>query len=239
MTIFTQDYLPDGNWFQRFDRQALAIGLLLLGTDVVFLLLHVALNFDFLSDRRLHIEVDNGYAEQFQYLKFLTSAALLLYLGFSRKGTTRIFLAGLLLFLLFEDIARIHEDFYLIGERFIALPEVGPLTNRALWELIYGLTVGGLLLGLLVISVLRTYNEVLRKRMVLLCLLLVLFGGFGVAVDAVHGLLQQAGDSPYTESLLGIVEDWGEMITVSLMAMLVVDDVYRTAPKKVLSGGPR
>ncbi|WP_116106311.1 hypothetical protein [Lewinella sp. IMCC34191] len=239
MTPSLQQYIPASTWFSRYDRQALILASVLILGDLFFLLLHLGLNFGMFSDRLLHLEVDNGYAEQYQYFKLAIGVLLLGYLFFTRRGFVRVVLAVLLGFILFEDIFQLHEDFYLIGERFISLEAWGPLTRRGLWELIYGLAAGGGLLGLFLLGIFRTRDAELRKRMVILCLLLLAFGGFGIVVDAIHGLFQHAGGMPYTESFFGIVEDWGEMLTISLIVALIIDDLYRTAPEKVLSGGPR
>lgn len=239
MNTFYHRYIPRKHWFAKFDDKALIVLFAVILADIVFLLLHLGLNFDLFSDRQLHLEVDNGYSEQFQYLKLAVSVGLLLFVFVARRGKVRIMLALLLLFLLLEDILQVHEDFYLIGERFLSLQAIGELTKRGLWELIYGLGVGGALLGLFLLTVIRTADPVLRKRMVLLSILLVFFGVFGVLIDAFHGIFQHAGGTPYLESFLGIVEDWGEMLTISLITAVIIDDLYRTAPTKVLSGGPR
>ena len=239
MTTSWRNYLPRWEYLTQLTHFAVGFGLALLIIDSLFLLFHLALNFGYFSDRAFHLEIDGGYPEIFQYLKLVTCVTVMLYVAVSRTSPQRGILAILLLFLLFEDAMGLHEDAYLLGERYVHLQPIGPFSIRHLWEMIYGIVTGGVLMGIFIFSIFRTNDRSLRDRMVLILLLLLLFGAFGILVDALHGIFQEARGSVYVESLLGVIEDWGEMLTISAMTALMIDDAYRTASTKVLSGGPR
>ncbi|WP_116128133.1 hypothetical protein [Lewinella sp. IMCC34183] len=223
---------PNKSWWKEFNQFALLCGLVLLAVDALFLLLHLALNFGYLSDRRFHIEVDSGFAEQFQYLKFFTCSFLFLVLAVKTRSALRLVMGLLIGFLLLEDAFSIHEDIYLVGERIMTIDNIGNLSKAQTYELIYGLVVGGGLIGLLAITIVRTHDLELRQRALIITVLILILGGFGVVVDFGHAFLQRDGSSQYLESFVGIVEDWGEMITTSLIAMFVIDDVVRTLKRK-------
>ena len=239
MSTSWRNYLPRWDHLTQLSRFAVGFGLALLVVDSIFLVIHLALNFGYLDNRAFHLEIDGGYPEIFQYLKLVTCVTVMLYLAVARTSPQRGILALLLLFLLFEDAMGLHENAYLVGERYLHLQPVGPFSVRHLWEILYGVFTGGLLLTIFVFSISRTDDRPLRDRMVLILLLLVLFGAFGVLVDALHGIFQEARSSVYVESIFGVIEDWGEMLTISAMTAVMIDDAYRTASTKVLSGGPR
>lgn len=220
-------YLPGRGWTSSITPTAAFAGLLLLLLDLLFLLLHFGLNFGYLTDRSFHLEIDAGYAEQFQYLKYFLGSVLLLSMAVRRGGLVRLVLGLLLAFLLLEDYAGLHEHFHLLGERVVSLSSLGSFAKNQLWEMIYGVTVGGGLLLLLLYAIVRTADPQLRKWAVAMLLLIVILGGFGVAVDALHSIVQSISSSAYLESFVGVVEDWGEMIATSGILLLVVDDVVR------------
>ena len=239
MTTSWRNYLPGWDHLTQLSRIAFGFGLALLIIDTFFLASHLALNFGYLENRAFHLEIDGGYPEIFQYLKLFACAAITLYVATSLTSPQRAILAALLLFLLFEDAVGLHEDVYLFGERYVHLQPVGPFSVHHLWELLYGIVTGGLLVGIFIFSIFRTTDTSLRERLILILFLLLLLGAFGIFVDALHGIFQEAKTSVYLESFFGLVEDWGEMLTISVMAALILDDAYRTAFTKVLSGGPR
>lgn len=220
-------YVPSRAWAAKIKHAAIGAGLLLLLFDLLFLIFHLGLNFGYLSDRRFHLEVDAGYAEQFQYLKYFLSSVLLLTMWLRRGKMLRFVLALLIAFLLVEDYAGLHEHFHLLGERVVSLSSLDSFAKNQLWEMIYGVTVGGGLLLLLLYAIVRTEDRQMRQWAAAILLLIVILGGFGVAVDALHSIVQAVSSSAYLESFVGVVEDWGEMVTTSCITLLVVDDAVR------------
>ena len=164
-----------------------------------------------------NIETDKGYAEVYQYLKYLWIIVLLFFI--SIKERTLLYLPWFLLFAYFlvDDALRVHELLgKQIGEYIGIRPPFG-LRQDDLGELIVSACAGLLLLP----AMLAAYRSAARANrkvfhdLVLLVLLLVIFG---VGVDMVHIVFS---GSPRMELVLGILEDGGEMLAVSLLLWYV------------------
>ena len=222
--------LPDGEYVRNISRPAIRFGLFLFAIDLIFLALHFAYNFGYLSDLMFHVEMEGAYAEWFQYFKFLLATLILFYVAARSSSLLRFALGCLTGFLLFEDTMGYHEDFYLIGQQIYAFESIGPFDPINIWEMIYDAVAGIALLGLITFSILRTRDKVLQQRALGILFAFCMIAFCGVVIDNLHAAFQDAGNRGweiYFESLLGIAEDWGEMIFATLLVALIVDDAYR------------
>lgn len=231
--------LPARGWLRSISRTALHVGAALVVINVVFLLLHVALNYGYVADRGFHLEVDQSYSEQFQYLLYGICALTLGVLAVLQFSPLRLCFALLFALLLLEDSMSFHENFYLFADKYFPLSPMAALTVAQLWELVYTMIVGITLLSLLTYALLRSTDEGFKERAKFLLLCIMIMAGFGIGADQLHAMSQNLGYSAFFESLLGVVEDWGEMLSLSAMTVLVVDDwvyVFRssTTTKPVL-----
>ncbi len=161
-------------------------------------------------DPRWSIEYEGGFAERWQYLKEACACALLLQLAARSGGVDRQ--AGLawgLLFLwvLLDDALAVHES---LGHRL--MPE-----SPAVGELLFMLAMGMLLLY----GILRAHWRAgatwsLWSRRLEAGLFA--FAFFAVGLDLLHALVQ----SPLWHPVLGLIEDGGEMLSMSVLLWLVL-----------------
>jgi hypothetical protein len=177
----------------------------------------------------LNLEHDNSYPEMYQYIKFFWIAFLLFYISFKNKTLHYIPLALVFSYFLFDDSLRIHERVgrYLATE-FEFVPMFG-LRPRDFGEIAVSAIVGVFLLLLLIWAYRRgsqTYRKIFREIAGLILLLVF----FGVFVDILHIVVKFGGN---VSIIFGLLEDWGEMVTVSLIAwyafLLKVRGINRTS----------
>jgi hypothetical protein len=187
---------------------------LLLG-DLAFLALHVVHSLTpYFASPMFNIELDKGYAERYQYLKYL--GLILTFAWLCAKKRTSLFLPWALLFAYFlaDDGWQMHERLGTwIGEGISYTPPFR-LRKEDLGELTVTATAGLVLLP----SFLAAYYfapRMVRKTFHDLLLLLGLLMVFAVGIDMVHAAFI---GSPRIEFVLGVIEDGGEMIAVSLIA---------------------
>ena len=84
---------------------------LLLITDLVFVLLHILNVYTGLLNSSLYmLSRDRGYAEFFQYTKELWIAVLFLFLAIKKKSGIFYVFSLLFVYLLFDDSFEVHEN---------------------------------------------------------------------------------------------------------------------------------
>jgi hypothetical protein len=193
---------------------ALLLSILLLG-DLVFITIHLLhILTPYFNSPSFNIEFDNGYGEKYQYLKYLVVICLFIWFCSMRRTFGLLPWALLFGYFLADDAWQMHERLGAwIGEE---LPFAPPfrLRRQDLGELLVTTTAGLILLP----SFLAAYffgPRTLRKTFHDLLLLLSLLMGFAVGVDMVHAAFL---GSPRIEFVLGVIEDGGELIAVSLLA---------------------
>ncbi|MFH1460166.1 MAG: hypothetical protein ABIG64_07350 [Candidatus Omnitrophota bacterium] len=205
---------------------------LLISADMAFILIHVV--YLFYNPRGFNVsvwslEVDRGISEAYQYVKEFW---LVLMLGQTAITHYRAYLlswAALFLYVLADDAFRFHE---ICGE---FLARVLNLPTNILRSTDYGEVLFFIIAGVIfLIAIGLTYyrnrkDEVLRSiNKHLICFLFVL-AAFGVIADSGHILVLKAAKAwswpqPLTIVLFflsGIIEDGGEMITLSITAWYV------------------
>lgn len=211
---------PTG-FFRLFDdKKANKFLIILLVLDLVFFIIHyVNALTPLLSSEKFSIGIDNGYAEIFQYFKF---AFIIVLLGSLIKKTgIWNYLSWILVFayLLIDDSIRIHDRYgsYIAG-RLTFEPPFG-LRLMDIGELMVSVMVGTVLIAFLYL----TYKKgtiLYRKISENIFTLLVILAFFGVGMDMIHMIIIDKVPETYyrgVNSILGLLEDGGEMISVSFI----------------------
>jgi len=192
--------------------------LLILG-DIAFLILHLIHVYSgwgsvFESDRFL-LERDRGFGEFFQYLKLFSSVLILVAMGVRKRSLLYLSWSALFSYFLLDDSLKIHETFGLILAKSLILKGRFGLRPVDFGELAVSFTFGFLLFGLILIAYLMSDPDGKRfsKWLFILVAILVFFGIF---LDMLDIILFGEGTS-----FLNVIENWGEMLVVSLMTWFV------------------
>jgi hypothetical protein len=193
------------------DSNRFLILLILADSGFIFVhLLHVHTNL--FSGALFSIQRDLGYAEVFQYLKEFWIVVLLILLAIRRANFLYLAWSLLFLYLLVDDSLRIHERLGgLIVRRFDIHSAFG-LRGQDFGELIVSFFFGTLLFSF--IAAMHYVSHFSDKRIskhLFIGIALLVF--FGVIMDMVDILFQQLMGT----SVLGIVEDGGEMVVMSVI----------------------
>jgi hypothetical protein len=187
--------------------------LLLLG-DLTFIVLHLVNSLTpLLRYELLNLWVDHGYPEMYQYIKFIWITILFLKLSLKNVSLHYVAWAGVFTYFLFDDSLQIHEKIGgYIAAKFNFVPLFG-LRLQDFGELAVSAAAGIILLLALVWAYMKG-SQMFRKvsqDFIFLVLILIFFGVF---VD----MAQQAINlGPVVSYILGIIEDGGEMLSVSLI----------------------
>jgi hypothetical protein len=204
---------------------ALLLLMLLVSVDCAFIALHIAtrierhllgatlqLNYDLLS-----ITTDGGYSELYQYVKYFWVIILTLYL--SRVARAPHYVAWTVLFAYFlcDDALSIHERVgAVIGQSLHFVPPLN-LRLQDFGELAVTAMAGGVLLPLLLWSY-RGGSDAFKKIAQDLLVLVFALVFFGVVVDVAHQSMKLGWA---VEFIMGIIEDGGEMVALSLIVWYV------------------
>lgn len=197
---------------------AMLLAILLLA-DAAFILGHTLHKLTpLLADAAYALDMEWGYPEIFQYVKF---GALVALLGVLWSRTREpLFGAWMLLltYALCDDSLQVHER---VGAQLAAEWHFGHAFGlRAIdfGELIVTGTAGTALVSLIVFMGARS-GRLARSDSRTLAILIAALGFFGVVMDMVHVVAD--GYIQYVGGMLGIIEDGGEMVVVSLMCWYV------------------
>lgn len=197
------------------------IAVVLLAADLVFILLHMLRTYtSALGSGHFSLEMDGGYPEIYQYFKLFWIAACLA----TTLVRTRIWtLAGwalLFLFLLYDDFAQFHETSGFAISQQQQWQGVAGLRADDLGELAVAAVVGAAVLAFAAFAIWRGQQSSRRMARDLLCLV-GLLAIFGVCVDMLHVVAYFR--FPALSAELAIVEDGGEMMVMSLIALYAYD----------------
>lgn len=194
------------------NRHLALLGLLLAG-DLALMALHVFNHFaPGEKNLMLAITVDASYGEAYQYLKELWAALLLALLALRTRQPVYLLWSALFLYLLADDALRFHEQAGLwIAARF-ELGDAFGLRADDLGELGFLGGLAGIIALAFITTSSRSSPDAAEASKTFLALLgLIAF--FAVAVDMLHSLLRDTG---LLGSFIGMIEDGGEMLAVSL-----------------------
>lgn len=180
--------------------------------DLLFLALHILhLQTALLPSDRWSITRDHGYAEMFQYLKYVAVCLMLWQLFLQTRLRVVLGWTAVFAFLLLDDVGRMHERFGLAFAAWTHVPAIGSLRARDIGELVFALLAGLIVLPLVIFGWVRGAQSA-PAISTDLALLLFLLAGCGVGADFVHRMLAVTS----MEVLAGLIEDGGEMFVLSL-----------------------
>lgn len=207
------------HWFENNTNKLL---ILLILTDFCFMTLHyIHYRFDFLSDDNWLITEDRSFAEIFQYIKEFWITTTLFICGI--KTLALIFFSWSLLYfyILLDDSLQIHER---LGSHIAHLFHFHPafgLRPVDFGEMSVYATFGIIFFVLLVFSYYKSNSEGRRISNYLFLLLAALMV-FGFMVDMIDIMVQSITDNDFISVWLGIIEDGGEMLVISITAWYVL-----------------
>lgn len=192
------------------------LGFLLTG-DAIFIIIHLLLVFTaFKASNSFRLSADLGFPEWFQYFKFGGAICLLALLTRRQWSWLYVYWAGLLVYLLLDDMQRIHEKAGLWFANTVGLPAVAALRARDVGELVFAALLGIFCLTLFVLAYQLSDHQARKfSQHVLSALLALAF--FGIVADVVH----QMASRPFLNKLMVIVEDGGELVMGSFIVWLV------------------
>jgi hypothetical protein len=191
--------------------------MLLLAADALFVILHVSqLLTPFVQDPRFSVELDRGFAETYQYVKEYWAALLLLLVGLRLRTPLYVGWALVFVYLLADDAFMLHERLGAALAPHLPLPAALPVGHQHVGEAVVLGAVGGLALALIaVLSVAADARA--RRASGRLLQLAALLAFFGVGVDLLHATVASGS----WHAALGVVEDAGEMVVLSVQVSVV------------------
>ncbi|MEM9566063.1 MAG: hypothetical protein AAGA93_25815 [Actinomycetota bacterium] len=157
------------------------------------------------------ISRDRGIPESFQYLKMAAIIALLLMSH--RRHRSAIYLAWAATFgyFLVDDSAEVHETLGDLVADGAGFDQPLGLEGRDVGQVLVSASIGVVLLVAIGVATSRDRSPA-RPLTIRLLPLLVALGFFGVVVDVIDAI-----------DVLGLVEDGGEMVTMTVAVAVVVD----------------
>jgi len=210
----------------RTGTRAYRLLVVLLLADCVFIVLHLLHVYtDLLPRSRFSIEREAGCGEWFQYLK--EAAVVLIVFAMARRNRSRLYLtwAFLFLFVLLDDTCALHERLGHVIASHGGIPPLPGMTGQDIGEVCVWLCVGTVFVVLIGIFHHRARPTAKRVSIRLFALtgLLVLFGA---VVDMAHAAAEVERVPLHT--VLGTIEDGGEMLTMSLITWFVFRRYWST-----------
>lgn len=196
------------------DQSASLLILLLCGADCVFICLGIAVIFADI-DLKFYLSAERGYAETFQYIKFLWITLLFIYIMHATKQISYLSWVIAFSYLLFDDAMQIHE---ILGNFFAQSFNFNPklnLRHQDYGELLVSFISGSILIALLSWAYVRE-DVLFRKRSKDIGLLVSGLIFFGVFID----FLNEAVNRRVVDHS-GVIEDGGEMLFTSLILWYV------------------
>lgn len=205
------------------DKDSTKFLLLLISADILFLILHFMHRvplfrgfFPYFGNTAFSIFMDLGLAESYQYVKELWIIILLILVTIQTSKFVYLTWGPLFLYFFLDDMLKIHEDLGGFIARNFDYPTLLNMRAKDMGEFAVSVFFGLLFLILICAAYYLGDNQVKRDFLRLMILVAALFF-FGVVVDmfdiAVHGVI--------LKQFLGILEDFGEMLVISLLCWYV------------------
>ena len=204
-----------------FSRQLISGKLfpLLIAGDITFVLLHLVHKFTPLLPYTLFsLTRDGSFSEYFQYLKELGVVVLLLSLAARHRKLLFASYAGLFLYFFADDFFQIHERageslanyIQLLPAFGLRAQDFGELTVFGFFGFVFVLLIG--LTHILSDPQTRQFS----RQLLLLVILLAIFG-------IVFDMLEIGSSHPVMGPILGILDDGGEMVVMSMITVFVAN----------------
>ncbi len=190
---------------------------LFLVMDVTFIILHIIYTYTgLISNSSFSIEQDRGYAEIFQYFKEYWSVLLLGLLALRKRCLLYLIWSLLFFYLLLDDSLQIHENLGTLISSKLNFSSWFNLRAQDFGELAVSISVS--LFFLIFISIAYYFSDrSSRKTSRYLIMALCALALFGIVVDMIH----MAVKSPSLYTLLGLIEDGGENVVMSLIVCFI------------------
>lgn len=207
---------PDHN--PQIDKSPTLLLWLFLSADLTYIILHILYKATpFITSAYFSVKRDLGYSEFFQYVKFLWIIILLVYLVKRLKIWGYLAWAAVFLYFLADDAFQLHEN---VGGIIAGKLDFVPPFNLRLQDLgelaVYAIAGAVLLLGIAI-----SYwhgSKSFRGISIDILLLISILVFFGVVVD----MAEIAADlGVFVKETLGLIDDGGEMIVMSVMVWYV------------------
>jgi len=182
----------------------------LLLIDTIFIVLHILYSFDFIEGKKFKTSYDGGYGEIFQYIKFVSTGIILLYLSVILRSKMLIFWASLAIFLFLDDWKKIHES---LGGKVMGA-YLKPLMKDSYHygQAFYGI-IAGVVFSLLAWHWWKTATKEVKKLSVQLFSALALIWFSAVVIDYIHAIYVTR-----EYNLIGVLlEEGGEHLGATLM----------------------
>lgn len=205
-------------WTFREQRAVWLVVALLLTGDMVYFGLHFSAWMAGASNELMFIDVDRGFAEFFQYIKFLYIVVLILLCAVSQRSWQIALWAPVFGFLLLDDSLQLHERFGEMLVDTLGLPSVLGLRAQDAGELLVVGAFGVALLIPLLVGYLKG-TPLSKAVYVIFFALVVILGIVGVGLDMLHEIVSHFYAGP---DFMSALEDGGEMLVVSLMAAFAI-----------------
>lgn len=182
----------------------------------------------------LNVSHDGGLPEIFQYVKFTIVLLIIMYLVFQKKRIFFFCWFVLFLVMLLDDAFKIHET---SGKFLVTYLDIQPfmgLDSVNYGELLYALFAGIIILPLMVYCYFSGDGSY-RKSFLDLTLLLSILLFFGIIIDMLHSYFWYVYP---LGGILGLLEDGGEMIALSLIAWYLLFITISTNERQVYLHSP-
>ena len=201
----------------------------LIAVDFAFLFLAVLQRYTgYFSDSRFNLTLDGSFAEFYQYSKEIFIAMTFVRISLLRRLPGYLVWSGLFMYFFLDDAFRIHENLGRLLVRSFGYGSTFGLRAQDFGELTVFAFFGLLFFSLILFSFLRcdlSHRKIWQHLMFLIILLVIC----GIGFDMVHSIFSDKGFAigPITiSSVIGAIEDFGEMIVMSLCTWYVVN-LYR------------
>jgi hypothetical protein len=197
----------------------------LVSADLIFIVLHVLYIKHVLANPLLSIEMDRGYAEVYQYIKEFWIVLMLLVMAIRTKHLVYIAWSSLFMYFLLDDSLKIHEK---LGGYLIQYYEFNPAFNLRTIdyaEICVSILFGTVLFLFIFLSYIisNSVQKTISRNIFILVLLLAFFG---VVVDMLHVAI------PWWKLKLGIIEDGGEMLSMSIIVWYVFTSINNSKERR-------
>ncbi|WP_323353233.1 hypothetical protein [Leptolyngbya sp. CCNP1308] len=184
-----------------------------------------------MADQMFSLEFDKGYPEMFQYIKLFWISLIFIYMGVRRNRAYFVW-ACFFGYLLLDDALSYHENFGSALAEWMSWSSALRLRPVDFGEIVYTLSIAAVFfiaIGLTYRKSALDFRQVSHQLLFLIAAL----AFFGVAVDMVHVM---ASNIPYVYGLIGMVEDGGEMMVISLIlcysqAQIPLAASFRNTPR--------
>lgn len=194
---------------------------LLLATDLVFISLHLIHTYtsftpSYVPSYLLSIEVERSYADIYQYIKEYWIVLILSFVVLKRYSA--LYLGWFLLFfyVLLDDTLQIHEKLGLSISNNLNFLSAFNLRAEDFGELIVS-ACAGLFFLIFIGTAYRFGDRLSREISRSLIRMLLVLALFGIFFDMIHIAIK----SPILYPILGLLEDGGEQIVMSVIASFV------------------